>query len=104
VLNELLDNGNKLLLSSNVSESAKAEFLISRDRLNELSGKPIEFEASLDLLQNDTLAFDIGIEILKKCTQRIDSTAYDKLGAYSFKVYEYLFKTLNMRLQKKRLK
>jgi hypothetical protein len=104
VLNELLDNGNKLLLSSNVSESAKAEFLISRDRLNELSGKPIEFEASLDLLQNDTLAFDIGIEILKKCTQRIDSTAYDKLGVYSFKVYEYLFKNFEHEITEKTAK
>jgi hypothetical protein len=104
VLTELLENGNKLLLSNNVGVVAKAEFLINRDRLNEMSGKAVEFDAKLDGLHNDTLAFDIGIEILKKCTQRIDSTTYEKAGAYSFKVFEYLFKNFEQAITDKTAK
>ncbi|MFN4931938.1 MAG: hypothetical protein ACK5HE_11070, partial [Bacteroidota bacterium] len=92
VLNNLLEKGGQLLQSKNVDEASKAEFLIDCDRLNELSGKPVEFSSKLDALENDTLAFDIGLEMLKQCTKRVDSTAYDKVGAYSFEIFRYLFK------------
>ena len=91
VLNNLLEKGGQLLQSKNVDEASKAEFLIDCDRLNELSGKHFEFSSKLDALENDTLAFDIGLEMFKQCTKRVDSTAYDKVGAYSFEIFRYLF-------------
>lgn len=95
VIANITSKGIELLNSPDVSVENKADFLINSERLNQkdLKRNHFDFESILNDLKNDSIAFDIALEMLHQCQtiQRNDSLPYDKQGLLSRRVYNYLY-------------
>jgi hypothetical protein len=98
VLNQILEDGIKMLQSKNIDPKTKAEFIINYDRLKslnkngfELNNKAYVFPKLLDSIHNDSIAFHIGIEMLKICGSytKGDTLLYDMEQNYSIKVFKH---------------
>jgi energy-coupling factor transporter ATP-binding protein EcfA2 len=98
VLNQILEGGITMLSSPNIDAKTKAEFIINYDRLKsknkngfELNNKAYVFPKLLDSIHNDSIAFDIGIQMLKICGSYAngDTLLYDKEQKYSLEIFKY---------------
>jgi energy-coupling factor transporter ATP-binding protein EcfA2 len=103
VINQILEDGIKMLQSKNIDPKTKAEFIINYNRLKsvsrngfELKNNSFHFTKLLDTIQNDSIAFDVGIQILKICGSytKGDTLLYDKEQKYSIEVFKYCNKLL----------
>ncbi|MFN5629253.1 MAG: hypothetical protein ACK48W_08190, partial [Bacteroidota bacterium] len=105
VLNQILEGGITMLSSPNIDAKTKAEFIINYDRLKslnkngfELNNKAYVFPKLLDSIHNDSIAFDIGIQMLKICGSyaKGDTLLYDKEQKYSLEIFKYCKKLFDL--------
>lgn len=104
VINKILEDGIKMLQSKNIDPKTKAEFIINYDRLKslnkngfELNNKAYVFPKLLDTIHDNSIAFDIGIQMLKICGSHAngDTLLYDKEQKYSIEVFKHCKKLFN---------
>jgi energy-coupling factor transporter ATP-binding protein EcfA2 len=104
VINQILEDGIKMLQSKNIDPKTKAEFIINYDRLKslnkngfELNNKAYVFPKLLDTIHDNSIAFDVGIQMLKICGSYAngDTLLYDKEQKYSIEVFKHCKKLFN---------
>ncbi len=97
VLNDIEHRGLSMLKSNKISSKVKAEFLISYERLH-----PGSFVGSLNSLNCDTLAYDIGNKMFWAC-QNIDDFEKIKVNPIVYSLMDFMNRTLDKIYSDKRL-
>ena len=94
VIDEIHEKGIELLTSRNVGIKPKAQFLINSERLH-----PYSFIKILDGLNNDSLAFDIAVEMFK-LAENYNDLDKEVVNPIAENIFHYLDKLLSDILNK----
>lgn len=95
VIENVIEEGIKLLRSPDVSNTYKADFLINYERLREAKNiaNLESYNELLNQLNNDSIIFDIEYAMLDKCRsiKKSDSLPYDVQGKLSLSIFNSLY-------------